>query len=470
MITRFVLPLAAWAVRTLDPHGARARAAAFTPTIDRWEREAAELAARIVSDEADRQPKPNALRTRRLATGLTFVSLFFAGAALSAGAGETVVDLVGGSTETGATSTGETTTGETTTGETTTGETTTGEADPADAIAVEPAPITVSPEAPPEVSPAAPTTEVSGDAPAPPPASAAPAASPDPVAEAPAAPPKSKDGKVRDHDHSPSAGAEPEIEDPNALPTVWLHRVMPDPTPPARRLRPAFAKRLRLTAASARVDWQLLLGYLRAEGRKGKVPASPERLRSLADQLVEAGARKKARRAVIRMTGRELFADTVIALRRYNRAVRLRALVRGLKAVTPRLEKRLLADERVDIYAGGRADVEQGKIDVRVLVLMLYLAEAHGQVTVSSLESGHRLYSRPGVISAHIYGLAVDIAGLNSKSIFGNQEPGGLTERAVRNILLLPAELQPQQVISLLGFGGPSFALGDHGDHIHVGY
>jgi hypothetical protein len=111
-----------------------------------------------------------------------------------------------------------------------------------------------------------------------------------------------------------------------------------------------------------------------------------------------------------------------------------------------------------------------GRVDVRVLVLLRYLAEFHGQVTVSSLISGHRLYSRPGVISAHVYGLAVDIAALNHQSIYGNQERGGLTERAVRNILLLPSELQAKQVISLLGLGGPSFPLADHDDHIHVGY
>jgi len=40
----------------------------------------------------------------------------------------------------------------------------------------------------------------------------------------------------------------------------------------------------------------------------------------------------------------------------------------------------------------------------------------------------------------------------------------------VRAILLLPSELQPKQVISLLGLGGPSFALANHYDHIHVGY
>ena len=80
-----------------------------------------------------------------------------------------------------------------------------------------------------------------------------------------------------------------------------------------------------------------------------------------------------------------------------------------------------------------------GRTDVRVLVLMRYLAEAHRQATMSSLTTGHGLYARPGVISAHIYGLAVDVAALDDRSnIYGNQGPGSLTERAVKNILLLP--------------------------------
>ena len=44
-----------------------------------------------------------------------------------------------------------------------------------------------------------------------------------------------------------------------------------------------------------------------------------------------------------------------------------------------------------------------------------------------------------------------------------------MTERAVRNILLLPVELRPQQVISLLGLGGPSFPLANHHDHCTSG-
>ena len=111
-----------------------------------------------------------------------------------------------------------------------------------------------------------------------------------------------------------------------------------------------------------------------------------------------------------------------------------------------------------------------GRIDVRVLVLIGYLSERHGSITVSSLFSGHRTFARPGVVSAHVYGHAVDIAAVGGTPIAGHQQPGGLTEAAVRSVLLLPGELQPQQVISLLGLGGPSFPLRDHGDHIHVGF
>ncbi len=54
--------------------------------------------------------------------------------------------------------------------------------------------------------------------------------------------------------------------------------------------------------------------------------------------------------------------------------------------------------------------------------------------------------------------------------MIGNQQPGGIVDRAVREILSLPPALQPAQVISLLDLSGPSFRLPDHGDHLHVGY
>jgi hypothetical protein len=208
-----------------------------------------------------------------------------------------------------------------------------------------------------------------------------------------------------------------------------------------------------------------VLGVLRAQGDRGSAPASPAELDRLAKSL-----RGDTWRGARALSGRTSFADRAAALASYYRAVGLESLVTGLEQAKGRLVERLLADDRVAIYPAGRADLAAGRIDVRIVVLLSYLAERHGTVTVSSLFSGHRRFARVGVVSAHVYGHAVDISAVGGLAIAGNQRPGGLTEAAVRSILLLPAELQPQQVISLLGLGGPSFPLADHGDHIHVGY
>jgi hypothetical protein len=263
---------------------------------------------------------------------------------------------------------------------------------------------------------------------------------------------------------------DPEVDEPGVAATIWLHRALPDPTPASRRLKPAFARRLAAVSARNHVDWALMLGVLRASGERGAVPASPARLRSLAARLSKLGAHRSPWSAALALRGRTSFADQAVALQHYNRAVGLRALVKGLEWSKPSLSKRILRDKRISIYPGGRADIETGRVNIRVLALIAYLAEAHHQVSVSSLISGHRLYARPGVVSAHIYGFAADISVLGGLSIMGNSQPGGLTEQGVRNILLLPAELQPRQVISLLGMGGPSFPLSNHDDHIHVGY
>jgi uncharacterized membrane protein YgcG len=255
--------------------------------------------------------------------------------------------------------------------------------------------------------------------------------------------------------------------------TVWLHRTLPDPTPSAKRLAPSFARALREVSAQHGVNWALLLGVVRAQGSSGRVPATEERLVAVAQRLASLRASLGTRRdwpVVLAFSGRTSFADRAVALSRYNRALGLKALVIGLTSAKPMLIKRVLADERIQIYPGGRDDVRAGRIDVRVLVLIRYLRIAHGSVTVSSLVSGHRLFARPGVVSAHVYGFAVDISALGGVSILGNQDPGGPTERAIRNILLLPAEVRPLQVISLLGLGGASFPLADHYDHLHIGF
>jgi len=136
----------------------------------------------------------------------------------------------------------------------------------------------------------------------------------------------------------------------------------------------------------------------------------------------------------------------------------------------PELERRVLSDPRVELYPAGRSDVRAGQIDRRVLATLEYLAEAGLRPTVSSLRSGHSQLTSSGNVSEHSSGNAVDISRVNGVPVLGHQERGGIAEQAVRMLLRLQGTLAPHQVISLIELGGPTLAMSDHDDHIHVGF
>ncbi len=134
------------------------------------------------------------------------------------------------------------------------------------------------------------------------------------------------------------------------------------------------------------------------------------------------------------------------------------------------LQQRVLADPRIEIYACGRNDIETGQIDRRVLAVLEYLAERGYRLTITSLKCGHSFYTTSGNVSAHSSGNATDIAQVNGMPILGNQGKGTITEAVIRDLMELQGTMAPAQIISLMDFGGASFALPDHDDHIHVGY
>lgn len=296
----------------------------------------------------------------------------------------------------------------------------------------------------------------------------APATSPTARAAAPAPAPKAKATKqwvVKRAEEAPEQA--PEIEHDGAgAATVWLNRALPDPTPASARLARPFARQLVAISRRYGADWAAVLGILRAQGERGSRPATASQLDTLAARV----GRSNAWKAALALSGRTAFADRAQALADLYRFVGVETLVTGYAKAKDRLARKILETDGILIYAGGRDDIVAGRIDVRVLALVGYLAARHDGLTVTSLASGHRMFSRPGVVSAHVYGHAIDIAAIGSTPVFGNQRPGGITEEAVRSVLLLPSELQPRQVISLLGLGGPSFPMRDHGDHVHVGY
>ncbi|MFA4929374.1 MAG: lytic murein transglycosylase [Patulibacter sp.] len=139
------------------------------------------------------------------------------------------------------------------------------------------------------------------------------------------------------------------------------------------------------------------------------------------------------------------------------------------------LQRRVLADKSLDIYAVGRQQIAAGLIDRRVLATLAYLSANGHKVAVSSL-------SRPGAITSsgnvsdHSSGNAIDIAAVDGEVISAaTQGTGSITDTTIKRLLQLQGTVRPHQIISLMtpaDFGGASniLALPDHDDHIHVGF
>jgi hypothetical protein len=136
------------------------------------------------------------------------------------------------------------------------------------------------------------------------------------------------------------------------------------------------------------------------------------------------------------------------------------------------LERRVLRNPRIEIYGGGRDDVRGSRIDRRVLATLEFLAASGLRPTVTSLESGHSLFTASGNVSHHASGNAVDIAKINGTPVLGHQGKGSITDIAVRRLLTLQGTMQPSQIITLMKYEGQSntYAMSDHADHIHIGW
>jgi hypothetical protein len=243
----------------------------------------------------------------------------------------------------------------------------------------------------------------------------------------------------------------------------------PVAAPHAGHVGETYASRLRAAARAAHISWAPVLASLRLQRAAGSSPPSAARLHTLAERLAELGARSHPARALEKLLGHRNGLRALVLTRLYS-AVGLQALTEGVETAKADLASRLLADPHIDIYPGGRGDLEAGRIDVRVLIVISVLRQAFGGLTISSLESGHSLYTTSGNISAHASGRAVDVSALSRIPITGHQQLDGPTARAIRILLRLPEGFRPAQLISLLDLGGASFALPDHWNHLHVGF
>ncbi|HEX8206826.1 MAG TPA: lytic murein transglycosylase, partial [Solirubrobacteraceae bacterium] len=136
------------------------------------------------------------------------------------------------------------------------------------------------------------------------------------------------------------------------------------------------------------------------------------------------------------------------------------------------LQQRVLNNPRIEVYECGRRDIRAARIDRRVLATLEFLAASGLRPSVTSLSCGHSYLTTSGNVSHHSYGSAVDIAKVNGVPILGHQGAGSVTDLTVRRLLTLQGTMRPSQIISLMKYEGSdnTLALGDHDDHIHVGF
>jgi len=137
------------------------------------------------------------------------------------------------------------------------------------------------------------------------------------------------------------------------------------------------------------------------------------------------------------------------------------------------LQRHVLRNPNIDVYECGRHDVATGQVDRRVLATLEFLASSGLKPTVTSMRCGHGYYTASGNVSHHSSGNAVDIAAVNGIVINpSTQGKGSITDITIQRLLTLQGTMKPDQIISLMTFEGAdnTYAMGDHHDHIHVGW
>lgn len=134
----------------------------------------------------------------------------------------------------------------------------------------------------------------------------------------------------------------------------------------------------------------------------------------------------------------------------------------------------VLANPRLTIYEAGRSDIEEGRIDARVL-LFLQAASEEWTLGVSSLQSGHSKCVGGGDyegcnVSNHWYGRAVDIYRVDGLAVSSrNSAARALAEWA----LDLQTDLRPRELGSPWPELSPlpgAFSDSSHRHHVHAGW
>jgi len=124
------------------------------------------------------------------------------------------------------------------------------------------------------------------------------------------------------------------------------------------------------------------------------------------------------------------------------------------------LEPQVLHDDGIHLGACARQDVQEGRVDKRVLAMLEYLSVSGLRTTASGLPCAP---AAPAALVANAPASAssetVDITAVNGIPVAGHQGPGSIADETVRKLLMLEGLSRPQRIASLMSYPGVAAAL-----------
>jgi hypothetical protein len=132
------------------------------------------------------------------------------------------------------------------------------------------------------------------------------------------------------------------------------------------------------------------------------------------------------------------------------------------------LERAVLSDPGITIYACGRQDIASGVINPRVLGVLAFLSRTGLKPAVSGLRCGHNPRTTAGTASAHASGNGVDISAINGQPIAKHQGRNSITDVTIRALLALQGQYAPLEIISLMAYPGTTNTVAERDAFDHV--
>jgi hypothetical protein len=116
------------------------------------------------------------------------------------------------------------------------------------------------------------------------------------------------------------------------------------------------------------------------------------------------------------------------------------------------LEHAVLADPGIELPSCARHEVIAGRVDSRVLALLLFLSRNGLKPTVSEVRCTPS--SSANAHSALAQGEGVDISKISGVAIDGHQGAGTITDLTIRTLLTLQGRFAPHSIVSLMRYPG----------------